>query len=222
MNKQELINKLVNVVIQDSLDAALQVKFFRFIADLAADGLAETKVYESRFFPSEIKRDIILRDHYTCTYCNRIGTIDFDPDENMWNVDHVIPHSKGGLTTVTNGVLSCSKCNVEKGDMLPAEYIRSLRFNSAKAYKSKQIAPDSTMPLDTDSDCKIDQMDAEKWRLWIEEYAKENQSILENPPSGIRTLARAMSVHITGSKESVNNYVGMASRICKEIRETTA
>jgi hypothetical protein len=30
-------------------------------------------------------------------------------------VDHIIPHSKGGFTTVTNGQWSCISCNLKKG-----------------------------------------------------------------------------------------------------------
>ena len=63
-----------------------------------------------------------------------------------------------------------------------------------------------------------EQMSESKWRLWVEDYAEENPTILHEPPTGIRALGRAMSKHATGSEDLVNNYVGMASRICKEIR----
>jgi len=32
-----------------------------------------------------------------------------------WHADHVVPHSKGGRTTVSNGQVSCSTCNLAKG-----------------------------------------------------------------------------------------------------------
>jgi 5-methylcytosine-specific restriction endonuclease McrA len=35
------------------------------------------------------------------------------------HVDHVMPHSKGGATTIENGRLLCSKCNLAKGAKLP-------------------------------------------------------------------------------------------------------
>jgi 5-methylcytosine-specific restriction endonuclease McrA len=31
------------------------------------------------------------------------------------DVDHIIPHSKGGKTIVSNGRVSCSECNRSKG-----------------------------------------------------------------------------------------------------------
>jgi len=32
-----------------------------------------------------------------------------------WHADHKVPHSKGGKTTVANGVLACPACNLSKG-----------------------------------------------------------------------------------------------------------
>ena len=34
---------------------------------------------------------------------------------NEWHADHTIPHSKGGPTTVNNGVVACPECNLSKG-----------------------------------------------------------------------------------------------------------
>ena len=35
-----------------------------------------------------------------------------------WHADHIIPHSKGGKTTVANGQVACSACNFAKSDSL--------------------------------------------------------------------------------------------------------
>lgn len=32
-----------------------------------------------------------------------------------WHADHKVPHSKGGKTTVANGILACPACNLSKG-----------------------------------------------------------------------------------------------------------
>lgn len=36
-----------------------------------------------------------------------------------WHADHIIPHSKGGPTTVENGQLLCPSCNSKKADKTP-------------------------------------------------------------------------------------------------------
>ena len=41
-------------------------------------------------------------------------------DDDELTFDHVVPRSKGGLTTWENVVAACSHCNLKKGDMLPA------------------------------------------------------------------------------------------------------
>ena len=56
------------------------------------------------------RRDF-LRDRFACQYCNTREELTFD---------HVIPRSKGGLTTWENVVAACSPCNLRKGDKMPA------------------------------------------------------------------------------------------------------
>ncbi|WP_307344978.1 HNH endonuclease [Metabacillus malikii] len=49
---------------------------------------------------------ILVRDNYTCHYCGNYGD----------TVDHIIPKSKGGLTTPKNCICACNACNKEKAD----------------------------------------------------------------------------------------------------------
>lgn len=53
------------------------------------------------------KKNILIRDHYTCAYCS---------SEEDLTVDHVIPSSKGGKTTWENCVCCCQPCNYKKGN----------------------------------------------------------------------------------------------------------
>jgi len=50
--------------------------------------------------------NLFLRDEFTCQYCGAKGDMTFD---------HVLPRSRGGRTTWTNVVASCSPCNLRKG-----------------------------------------------------------------------------------------------------------
>jgi len=58
------------------------------------------------------KKNILLRDDYTCQYCNVRG-------ERMMTVDHVLPRSKGGPSTWENLVAACMHCNNRKNNRSP-------------------------------------------------------------------------------------------------------
>jgi len=61
------------------------------------------------------RKNIFLRDNYTCQYCGR----KFEP--KSLTCDHIIPRSRGGEAEWTNIVTSCLHCNLKKGDKLPDE-----------------------------------------------------------------------------------------------------
>jgi 5-methylcytosine-specific restriction endonuclease McrA len=59
--------------------------------------------------------NIYARDNNRCQYCGVRCTID------ELTYDHVIPRSKGGLTTWDNIVSACYACNRQKANRTPAE-----------------------------------------------------------------------------------------------------
>jgi 5-methylcytosine-specific restriction endonuclease McrA len=59
--------------------------------------------------------NIFARDGNTCQYCGqRLPRTDL-------NLDHVVPRSRGGLSTWENIVCSCHSCNRRKGGRTPEE-----------------------------------------------------------------------------------------------------
>ena len=58
------------------------------------------------------KKNVLLRDDYTCQYCQLKG-------ERMMTVDHVLPKSKGGPSTWENLVCACMRCNNRKNNRTP-------------------------------------------------------------------------------------------------------
>ena len=80
----------------------------RVILLVAYDRVPKRQVRFSRF-------NVFSRDKNTCQYCGKRF-----PRPEL-NLDHVIPRSRGGLSTWENVVCSCFTCNREKGGLLPEE-----------------------------------------------------------------------------------------------------
>ena len=61
------------------------------------------------------RRNLLARDRLCCQYC---GT---HCNHRELSVDHVLPSSRGGLTSWENTVVACHPCNSRKGDLTPEE-----------------------------------------------------------------------------------------------------
>lgn len=61
------------------------------------------------------RRNVFLRDGYTCQYCG------VSPHPRELNLDHVMPRSRGGRSSWENLVTSCRLCNLRKGGSTPEE-----------------------------------------------------------------------------------------------------
>jgi len=61
------------------------------------------------------RKNILLRDRNTCQYCGMpLGSSEL-------TLDHVIPRSRGGVSTWENLVACCHSCNRRKGNQSPVE-----------------------------------------------------------------------------------------------------
>src|SRR5256712_11797390 len=61
------------------------------------------------------RKNILMRDRYTCQYCHR--TL---PSGEL-TLDHVAPRSRGGESAWENLVACCNPCNNRKGSRTPEE-----------------------------------------------------------------------------------------------------
>lgn len=59
------------------------------------------------------RREVFLRDQYTCQYCGRQG--------KDLTLDHVIPRHRGGKHVWENVVAACKSCNHRKAGRTPQE-----------------------------------------------------------------------------------------------------
>lgn len=71
--------------------------------------------------PPLSKANILARDDFQCQYCGD------DLHVNEATMDHVIPRSRGGVTSWANIVTCCQDCNREKGGKTPEEARMPLR-----------------------------------------------------------------------------------------------
>jgi len=72
------------------------------------------------------RRTVLARDLYTCQYCGG------QPGKHELTVDHVVPRSRGGMTTWENVAAACGPCNRKKGDRMPEEAQMSLHSKPAR------------------------------------------------------------------------------------------
>ena len=70
-----------------------------------------------KFYPqNRFKKMVLKRDSHRCAYCGEKGT----------TVDHLVAKSAGGLSTFTNCVCACKKCNVAKGCLSIRSHLKKM------------------------------------------------------------------------------------------------
>lgn len=63
-----------------------------------------------------LRAAVVARDGLLCRYCGGPAV--------PLHIDHVVPVSRGGATTLRNLVVACRKCNLAKGAKLVTEWVR--------------------------------------------------------------------------------------------------
>ena len=90
-------------------------------------------VYERIAYVSYTKRNVHLRDNFTCQYCG------VKMPQKELTIDHIIPEAKGGPTNWENCVSACSDCNYKKDDKTPQEAGMVLIRAARKPHGFKEI-----------------------------------------------------------------------------------
>lgn len=85
-------------------------KFIFYLSDLIK--FRKSIKGQRALMTSNLRKKIKARDNYTCQICN----LSINDEKNLLlEIDHIIPLSKGGLTTEKNLQTLCWKCNRSKG-----------------------------------------------------------------------------------------------------------
>lgn len=91
-------------------DIANLERFIRFLAEKVK--FRKSVAGQRQLLTPALREQIKQRDHYTCRHCG--VSVQQEP-HLLLEIDHIIPLSKGGLTTADNLQTLCWKCNRTKG-----------------------------------------------------------------------------------------------------------
>ena len=109
------------------------------------------------------RENVYARDNGKCQYCQkRITRADA-------TYDHVVPRSKGGKTTWDNIVISCVKCNQDKGGRTPGQAGMKLKV---KPIRPKKL-PESHVTI------MWRKGDPNTWKTWLRSYSYWNGELEE-------------------------------------------
>ena len=66
--------------------------------------------------PRQLRHVVFARDGGRCQYCqlSQFG------DGAVFHIDHILPRSKGGTTSIDNLALQCPNCSLHKADKISA------------------------------------------------------------------------------------------------------
>lgn len=78
----------------------------------------------SAFERRQIRLQVFLRDEGKCFWCDKALTF----KESTF--DHIIPKSRGGGYSYDNGVLSCKRCNLLRGDIGASDYLCKIVYGT--------------------------------------------------------------------------------------------
>jgi hypothetical protein len=67
----------------------------------------------SRNVPVSLRYKVLKRDNYRCTFCGKSPVTNFG---TILHIDHKIPFSKGGKSSLENLQTLCEECNLGKSD----------------------------------------------------------------------------------------------------------
>jgi len=106
--------------------AAISVEHVKFDMQKMRDDAIEGKGYQQGTLAGyEIREYLLEKFNRKCAYCGA---------ENIpLEIEHITPKSKGGTNRIDNLTISCRKCNMDKGNKLPKEWLNELKASKKKS-----------------------------------------------------------------------------------------
>ena len=119
----------------------VQVETAVFDTQLMADQEITGREYQQGELAGwQMRSYIFHRDGNRCAYCG-------DAKAQRYELDHIVPRSRGGTDRVSNLVVSCHDCNVSKGNAPVEEFLagRPARLAAIRAIRLAPLAGASQM-----------------------------------------------------------------------------
>ncbi|MFY9716723.1 MAG: DUF262 domain-containing protein [Thermoplasmata archaeon] len=107
-NRDQELSNYTEAARNDSVEAMTLRS--RILKKAIVESIPQIRLLDStRTFSDEQRFVIFRRDKGTCQLCREAV------EEGNWHADHIVPHSKGGPTSIANGQLTHVECNLHKG-----------------------------------------------------------------------------------------------------------
>lgn len=84
-------------------------------------------------FQFEAKERLLYTYKHTCAYCGGASK------DSILELEHIIPKSKGGSNRFSNLSIACRKCNLDKGCLLPEEWLLKLKKSKSAINKKRVV-----------------------------------------------------------------------------------
>ena len=121
----------------------VRVETARFDMRLMQDAEVSGREYQQGELSGwQMRSYVFHRDGARCAYCGSARA-------ERYELDHIVPRSRGGADRVSNLVVSCHDCNVEKGNRSVEEFLarRSARLAAVKRNQRASLAGASQMNI---------------------------------------------------------------------------
>ncbi len=121
----------------------VRVETARFDMQLMQDAEITGREYQQGDLAGwQLRSYIFHRDGHRCAYCGNSRA-------ERYELDHIVPRSRGGANRVSNLVVSCHDCNVEKGNLSVEEFLasRPARLAAIRAIRRAPLAGATQMNI---------------------------------------------------------------------------
>ena len=121
----------------------VRVEAARFDTQIMEDSETTGKEYQQGDLAGwQLRSYVFHRDGRKCAYCGNARA-------ERYELDHVMPKSRGGTDRVSNLVVSCQDCNIAKGNLSVKEFLsdKPARLEAVRRLQRRKLADASQMNI---------------------------------------------------------------------------